>query len=146
MMDVFRLSFCAALGLSVGFGPAMPAAAFEFGDPSKIDAHRLITVLNGTTVQVGFWGVINPDCTSGGPIRPLLVSPPAHGRVRFDSAQVVARFHPADRRALCNGRKFRGLRVSHAAQRGYSGDDSYQVHYFMPNGVLIRASVSVDVR
>jgi hypothetical protein len=142
----FALAFAAANALATCLPTGLAAQMTLSGNGSVQTQSKALTVLHGATVKGGFWLAINPDCSSMGQSVTRIVTPPAHGAIRFAKEGIFPNFTPPNPRVACNRQKVPGVQVYYRANADYLGADSYVVEAFMPGGVLRRYVVTLDIR
>jgi hypothetical protein len=116
------------------------------GNGSVVTKTKSITVVHGATAPVHFNYSVNPDCTSAGEPIARIVTPPAHGSVHFVKEAFFPNFPPENSHFRCNTQRVAGVRSYYRADPDYRGADSLVIEAFMPNGVLRRNEISVDVQ
>ena len=101
---------------------------------SAVAAQAQRHVINGQTIQLGFFVSTNPDCSARGYAVVTITQQPQHGRVRIARGNDFASFSQANPRSACNHRRLSGVGVHYTAERGYTGYDRVGVELLFPSG------------
>ena len=101
---------------------------------SAVSAQAQRHVINGQTIQLGFFVSTNPDCSARGFAVVTITQQPEHGRVRIARGNDFASFSQANPRSACNHRRLSGVGLRYTADRGYSGYDAVGVEVLYPSG------------
>jgi hypothetical protein len=113
---------------------------------SAISAQAQRHVINGQTIQLGFFVSANPDCTARGYAVVNITQQPQHGRVRITRGSDFSYFPASNPRSECNRRRLPGVGVHYTAERGYTGYDTVGVELLFPSGRHGRGSYNLYVR
>jgi hypothetical protein len=103
-------------------------------------------VVNGKTVQIGFFASTNPDCSTRGYPVINITQQPQHGRVRVARGNDFVRFPESNVRSACNRRRVGGAGIHYTAQRGYTGPDYVGAEVIFPSGGYRRGTINIYVR
>jgi hypothetical protein len=91
-------------------------------------------VVGGTQQQVGYYAVLNPDCSFAGYATVRTQTQPAHGTIVVQEGQGYTSYTSDNQRYECNRQKSRMMLVYYTAVPGYTGTDSFVLHAIYPNG------------
>jgi hypothetical protein len=103
-------------------------------------------VVNGQSIQLGFFSSTNPDCTPRGYPVINITQQPQHGRVRTTRGNDFVRFPESNVRSVCNRRRVPGVGIYYTAERGYAGYDMVGAEVIFPSGNYRRGSYNINVR
>ena len=92
-------------------------------------------------IRAGWFGKLNPDCSSGPLPEARLINPAANGTVKLRKAKVLTNSVPR-----CPNAKLPALVVFYRAKPGYSGTDSFTLEVTGESGVPSRHKFNVNVK
>ncbi|MDB5978793.1 MAG: hypothetical protein JWR07_5553 [Nevskia sp.] len=102
--------------------------------------------LSGSPQRLGFYYMVNPDCTSAGVPKVLVDQQPAHGSVTLSQVQDYSAFPSNNQRYGCNRQKNPGTVVSYTPAPGYTGPDQVSVTAIFRDGNPKVVSYDISVR
>ncbi|MCJ2036117.1 hypothetical protein [Methylobacterium sp. J-068] len=127
--------------------PVPPPAGAAPGTPVPIQTFPLTRVVpKGEARSIAFFSYLYPDCTSQGPVVARILETPRHGTVTFAATDSFPRYAAGSPLAACNAKKVPGLRMTHEAEEGFEGLDSYRILIINPDGLAVEYEVKVWVR
>jgi hypothetical protein len=103
-------------------------------------------VPTGIKRQIGFFAVLNADCTPQGDVQSRVTQQPANGTVELDDGIGYTTFPPNNQRFHCNTHPVTGVRVFYQSKDGYIGKDHFDADFFAPAGQEILWKYTVTVK
>ncbi len=124
----------------------VPAAASLPG-ASKLPkpSEQIRFVPSGEKRVIGFFSLINPDCTSLGSTAHRVQVKAEHGDVSFEETSSYATF-PSGAREHCNADKVPGLSVFYQSNPDYVGEDKVEVLLMFPTATASVIDYDLIVR
>jgi hypothetical protein len=93
----------------------------------------------GQDIRAGWFGILNPDCSSGPLPQTHLVNPAANGTVKLSKAKVRTNKVPR-----CPNAELPALVVFYRAKPGYCGTDNFTLEVTGESGVPSRHKFNVN--
>ncbi len=104
------------------------------------------TVPTGKIRQVGFFAVINPDCSSAGDADARRIKQPNNCTAAFDPGTGFNVFTQKSPYFVCNSKQTQGIRIKYTSKDGYIGKDEFEVEFLTPTGGDITWKFAVTVK
>jgi hypothetical protein len=101
------------------------------------------TMAAGTTLNLGHFGAVNPDCTSRGKTTIRLTIAPAHGSVRLKEDKDFGVFWKPH---VCGARRVAGVTVEYRPERGFVGVDTVGFDVIYATGDERMSTVNIAVK
>ncbi|MBI3444211.1 MAG: hypothetical protein HY055_02320 [Magnetospirillum sp.] len=124
-----------------------PTMADEVGKtaPSVTDSY-VRGAVSGAKQYIRNYLSINPDCSSMGNAKVIVVTEPEHGQVILESGETYPDFAKDNVRARCNDRKVPAALVFYQSEGGFVGTDRIVLDTVMPSGMFYRHEFTINVR
>ena len=132
-------------GIALLGGCIITAPQFK-PEPASTDPKTLQrTALSGSGQRLGFYYMVNPDCSPGGVPKILVEQQPAHGAVAISDAQDYTNFPASNQRYGCNKQKSPGAVLSYTSESGYKGSDQVSVKAIYSDGGVKTVNYAITV-
>ena len=87
------------------------------------------TVPTGQKRLVGFFYVLNPDCSAVGEIDARVTKQPQNGTVEVENGTGFTNYPDNNQRHACNLKPSPGMRVNYTSKEGFIGKDTFQIEF-----------------
>ncbi len=135
---------------SVGISLLMASSAVAAQEVKKTDylskfEYTKYVAANRKTM-IGFAYMLNPDCSSMGPIDIKITNQPQHGTIELSDEQFYSNYAQDNLRSKCNASKVPGTAVYYKSNDGFTGTDALDAVALLPGGYAQEIHYSVNVR
>jgi opacity protein-like surface antigen len=103
-------------------------------------------VISGTKTRLGFFHMLNPDCSARNDIAFRVTKEPEHGTIDTAAATDYAHYRKDTIRYKCNQQKVRGTEIKYKSADKYAGDDSAEVTVIFGDGFAWEVHYDIKVR
>jgi hypothetical protein len=126
------------------FVTGMVIASFS-SDAAEVN--RTVVVPVGTTNRkIGYWGEVNPDCSSQGLPTVRITKSPTHGSLSERNGTDFPSFPSNNQRYRCNLRREPSVQLFYTPQPGFMGTDYVGVDVIHPDGRNDQWNFSITVK
>jgi|SRR5271155_351304 len=146
------LFFVGTLFLQVLFGCATNDLSSKPAEVAPSDAGYSFTYTStiatavGALQRVGTFVSLNPDCTSDGDPRILILTPPAHGKLTSEQGTAYSNYPKDDQKYECNKRPSPATLVYYQSNAGYAGSDLAIIATTYPRGWSTKTTYNLIVK
>jgi hypothetical protein len=146
------LFLACTLFFPVLFGCATNDLSSKPTEPGQSDAGYSFTYTPtiatavGAMQRVGTFVSLNPDCTSDGDPRILVLTPPAHGMLRIEQGTAYSNYPKDDQKYECNKRLSPATLVYYQSNPGYAGSDLAIIATTYPRGWSTKTTYNLIVK
>ena len=102
---------------------------------------------SGAKTRVGYWGSVNPDCSSKGDTVIRVTNPPEHGAVEVGKSTDYLGYPKENIRAKCNQHKVAVTQIMYKSADKYVGKDTIDFLVLFPDsGMAWEVHYEIDVK